>query len=435
MMMMIYKRNNRTMITRLGRSMKIVNMMLDRHFGSMTKRKDGEIVKEKKKEKEKVDDDDDYDKRGRGNSGVNNTSILNMLSGEFNNIGKNIESAVHKQVNELERLNEHHNKNVIRLANKLAYIQDNIGLHNNDENNTRILANELIDMPVDKVIELVKDLTKHVDNKVSMNFRTEDELFILLSHLVFRNSLNADLFSRIVMKLGIFNLRQVHNKLVQDPEDFIMGWNDNGRSRIVCGLALTARYKMLKDFKSAQGMVRSEFQDIWMNALINNERLKVLNGGDIKNFINVIDGLIEYGYLVTCIIKTKNAGIVYSFWERHGNDGLIKEWLELESGDGLNKYQKFIIDMYTNASISTVNKWKLKVLNISKKLRLGIVNSEQVNKDKYFAFIELLLNEMEEEMEHDIERREYFKEIKGKFRELKGGNYDVVEGVINKASI
>lgn len=348
----------------------------------------------------------------------NKNSILDMLSGEFdNNDGKGIERAVHKQVNELERLNEFHGQNVKRLANKLTYIQENIGIINEDINRTNVIANELIDMPIEKVINMVKNITNNRSHKLSS--KAEMDLIILLSHLVFRNALTADLFSRIIMKIGLFNLRKIHSKFIDDPADFIKGWNKNPRFRIVCGLSLTARYKYFQDFKSAQMLIRNEFQHVWMNTLINNP--KILHNSDVKNMINTIDGLVEYGYLVTCMIRTKSFNTIYSFWENHPNDGLIKEWLENEICNDIkiNPYQKFIIEMYTNAGISTVTKWRAKVLDISKKLRLSILNIKQVNKSKFCAFTEMLLNEMEEEMDNDIERREYFYDIKGKYDKLK----------------
>ncbi|GAV30266.1 hypothetical protein PMKS-003776 [Pichia membranifaciens] len=363
-------------------------------------------------------DKDDVVENGQQNP------VLDMLSGDINLNGQNIEKAVRKQVNELERINRCHDQNVVRLANKLSYIQENIGLRTkfSDEKRTKIIASELIDMPIEKVIEMVKTLTSA---KSKSGLKVETDLTVLLSHLVFRNSLDANLFSRIVMKLGLSNLKQVQNKLVCDPEDFIQGWNDNGRSRIRCGMALTARYKMLKDYKSAQILIRSEFQTVWLKTLIENE--SILNGSDIKNMINVVDGLIEYGYLVACAVRTNSFRTIYSFWEMHPNDGLIKEWLEKGvkrenySNNHIcpNVYQKFIFELYTNPAISTVNRWKVKVLNVSKKLRLGILDFHHVHEDKFFAFTELLLNEMEDEMDNDIERREYFENIKSKYGELK----------------
>ena len=363
------------------------------------------------------------DKDGVVENGQQNP-VLDMLSGNINLKGQNIEKAVRKQVNELERINRCHDRNVVRLANKLSYIQENIGLRTkfSDEKRTKIIASELIDMPIERVIEMVKTLTFA---KSKSGLKVETDLTVLLSHLVFRNSLDANLFSRIVMKLGLSNLKQVQNQLVCDPEDFIQGWNDNGRSRIRCGMALTARYKMLKDYKSAQNLIRSEFQTVWLKTLIENEN--TLNGSDIKNMINVVDGLIEYGYLVACAVRTNSFRIIYSFWEMHPNDGLIKEWLEKgvkredysNSHMSPNVYQKFIFELYTNPAISTVNKWKVKVLNVSKKLRLGTLDFHHVHGDKVFAFTELLLNEMEDEMDNDVERREYFDDIKSKYGELK----------------
>ena len=364
-----------------------------------------------------------YDKNNSTEDGQPN-SVLDMLSGDINLTDHNIEKVVRKQVTELERINRYHDRNVVRLANKLSYIQENIGLRTkfSDEKRTRLFASELIDMPIEKVVEMVKTLTSA---KSKSGLKVETDLTVLLSHLVFRNSLDANLFSRIVVKLGIPNLKQVQNKLASDPEDFIQGWNDDGRSRVRCGMALAARYKMLKDFKSAQSLIRSEFQTVWLKTLVENE--KILNGSDIKNMINVVDGLIEYGYLVTCAVRTNSFRVIYSFWEIHPNDGLIKEWLEkgvgkvdcIDSDIGPNVYQKFIFELYSNPAISTVNKWKVKVLNVSRKLRLGILDVHHINEDKFFAFTELLLNEMEDEMDNDVERREYFDNIKLKYSELK----------------
>lgn len=379
------------------------------HFGLLSKHKNVEIIRK-------------GNKNTRGEH-LKQGSVLDILSENFDAKGQNIEKAVRKQVDELEKINRYHNQNVTRLANKLSYIQDNIGFHTtvNDAKRTKIFANELIDMPLEKVIDLVKSLTAA---KVKYSLKMETDLTVLLSHLVFRNSLDANLFSRIIMKLGLFNLKQVHSKLASDPEDFIQGWNDGGTSRIRCGMALAARYKMLKDFGSAQNLICSEFQTVWLKTLVENAR--ILNGSDIKNMINTVDGLIDYGYLVTCVVKTNNAQVIYSFWEAHPNDGLIKEWLEkdirnesISSLVKLNAYQKFIVDMYTNPAISTRNKWKVKVLNVSKKLRLGISEFPQIQGDRFFAFTELLLNEMEDEMDNDAERREYFGDIRTKYNALK----------------
>jgi hypothetical protein len=372
------------------------------------------------------------------NSTSSDTKILDMLNFNIKTAGKSIERAVHLQIHELERLNYEHDLNVLRLADKLSYVQKNIGLYNKGvESRNKSIASELIDMPLDKVIELVITLT----NVQGTNLKLETELSILLSHLVFRNSLKADLFSRIIMKFQLYNLKKIHNKLMNDPSGFILGWdNDNGRSRIVCGLALSARYKMLKDYDNAKLLLQSEFANVWMNTLINN--IGILKGNDLKNLINIIDGLIEYGYLVACVIKINNGFFIYSFWENHPDDGIIKDWLENEiqkdlNGTTLNKYQKFIIQLYTNPCISTTEKWKMKTLNISKKLRLSILNSDQVNKDKFIAFTELLLNEMEEEMDNDIERKDYFNKIQTQFNELKSNihNANDIEICINETIV
>lgn len=345
-------------------------------------------------------------------------SILNLLSGNNNII---------KQINKLERINDEHELNILRLINKLSYIQKNIGVYNYNKDfkaKNKIIANELIDMPIDKVTELVRNLTNGSNIKNSTHFEIENQLIILLSHLVFRNSLTCDLFSRIVTKLQLINLKKIHYALITDPNGFIKDWN-NERSRIICGLSLAARYKMLKDFTSVQIILKNEFKDIWMNTLINN--ISILRGNDLKNIVNVVDGLIEYGYLVTCIIKVNNGQFIYSFWENHPNDGIIKSWLEHDTqkkpaGSKLNKYQKFIIQLYTNPSISTVNKWKNKVLNISKKLKLSILNENQINNEKFNAFIELLLNEMNDEMTNDTGRKAYFNDIVLNFEKFKQDN-------------
>lgn len=347
-------------------------------------------------------------------------SVLDMLSGEFDiNDGKSIEQAVHQQVTELEKLKYYHNQNVKRLANKLIYIQENLGVHNEFKNRTKMYANDLIDMTPGKIIELVKNIANNKNQK--NKYQTETDLLILLSHLVFRNLLTADLFSRIIMKIGLVNLKHIHQKLMEDPEAFIKDWNKNGRSRIVCGLSLTSRYKFLKDYESSQKIILNEFQNIWMKELLNKN--SILTNNDIKNMINTFDRLIDYGYLVTCMIKTRNFDIIYSFWENHPNDGLIKEWLENEiandKNNKINPYRKFIISVYTNAGVSTVSKWRLKILDISKKLKLSILNIDSINKSKFYAFTELLLNEMSDEMDNDYERREYFNEIKKQYHQLR----------------
>lgn len=366
-------------------------------------------------------------------------SILNILSVDHNNknVGKSIENAVQAQVKELERINLKHDRNVVRLANKLTYIQNAIGLstegnhsnhtnHNDQSTQNRILANELIDMPIDKVIELVKSLAANNSSRYNTpynNSKVESELSILLSHLVFRNALTCDLFSKIIMKFGLFNLRKIHDKLKLDPEGFIKGWNVNSRSRIVCGLALAARYKMLKDYNNAKFILLDEFKTVWMNTLVNN--IDILNGSDLKNIINVTDGLIEYGYLVVNAIKVNNGNFIYSFWENHSDDGIIKEWLENEISvkdeklAKLNKFQKFVIEAYLNPCISTNKKFKQKVLNISKKLQLSIISSEKVNRNKFFIFNELLINEIEEEEHGNEEMEAYINTLKKQFHQLR----------------
>lgn len=351
---------------------------------------------------------------------ANENSVLDMLSGKFDDKDiKSIEQAVHKQVTELEKLKDYHNQNVKRLTNKLIYIQENLGVHNESKSRTKMYANDLIDLPPRKVIELVKNIT---NNKIQkQKYQTEADLLILLSHLVFRNLLTADLFSRIIMKLGLVNLRHIHNRLIEDPQDFIKDWNKNVRSRIVCTLSLTSRYKFLKDYESSQKIILNEFQNIWMKELLNKD--SKLTNSDIKNMINTFDRLIDYGYLVTCMIKTRNFKIIYSFWENHPNDGLIKEWLENEiindKNNKINPYQKFIISVFTNAGVSTVSKWKSRILDISKKLKLSILNIDLINRNKFYAFTELLLLEMGDEMDNNSERREYFYDIKKQYYKLR----------------
>lgn len=362
---------------------------------------------------------------------IDNGNVYNILS--IDNTEKetsNVEDMVHSQLTQLERLSQQHNKNIERLASKLEYIRRNIGLEtdsrllNGDRENlsaSRIVASELLEMPIDKVVKLTKSLLNiHV---LDVNKRLDSELTVIVSHLIFRNELSADLFSRIIMKMSLANVRHLHEKLVTDPSGIIKGWStDGGRSRLLCGLALAARYKMLKDYNSAKEIIRHELVDIWFNSAKCGSN--GIRKNDMKNMVNICDGLVEYGFLVTNIIKTQNGDLIYAFWEKHDNDYIMREWLEkeiLKDEDicRIDEYQKLIVKMYTNAAISTTVKWRHKVINISRKLQLGSIERNSIKKDKFCAFIELLLDEIEEEFQNDEERVEYVERLRKDYADFK----------------
>ncbi len=345
-------------------------------------------------------------------SEAKNIDVLNMLAKNVGNTGKNIESAVHRQISQLEKINREHQMQVRQLANKLTYIQDNLGLNIEDRKSTELMASELLNMPVDRVYQLVRDICHNRKD----GGRNESELMVIMSHLIFRNALNADIFSRIVMKMNLINLTKANHQLNTHPEEIICNWKDDERSRVVCGLALASRYKMLKSFHNAQNIIKNEFYDYWMMPLFQGR--SVLKSSDYSNLINVAMGLVDYGYLISCVIKTHNPQFIYSFWEMNPNDGLIRDWLEQNVETLNNKYQEFIMYMFCNASVSTLPKWRVRVVNVSKKCRLSLLSEEHVNKEKFTTYVEMLITEMDEEMRGDEERVEYFSDIKDKFDDL-----------------
>lgn len=364
-------------------------------------------------------------------------NIFNILSvGSFEDEGFDIEKLVHSQLSQLEKLSIQHNKSIERLADKLEYIQHNIGLEaantpknlDNDtkvEQTNKIVANELLEMSIDKVVMLTKGL---LNSRIpGYNKVLDSELTVIVSHLIFRNELTADLFSRVIMRMSLPNVRHLHEKLVNDPSGMIKGWSTNeGRSRLLCSLALAARYKMLKDYNSAKELIRHELVDVWLKSV--KFGLNGVRKSDMKNMVNICDGLVEYGYLVANIIKTQNGNLIYAFWEKNSNDYITREWLEKEvskmdsdneSKFRIDEYQSFILKIFTNPAISTSVKWKQKVIGVSRKLQVGSIDSEAIKKEKFCAYVEILLNEIEEEFRNDEERIKYVEHIQEEFEKFK----------------
>lgn len=315
------------------------------------------------------------------NKGTNN-NILNIL----NIKGQNIDNEIHLRINELEKINYKQENNIQEINERLKYIQNNIGVYKNTQEDE--LNRRLINMPIGKIYEILNKKTN------------EEELMIILSHLSFRKGLTSLIFSKILMKLGINNVRKIHEKINLNANYIISDWENNIKSRIICGLALSARYKMLKDYDNVKLILKSEFNEIWIKNHL------ILNNIDFQNLINITNGMIIDGYLITRIIETNNVNLIYLYWEKNSNNGIIREWLENNGNKcKLNKYQEFIFNIFNECEIEI----RSKIVYLSKKFKLGLLNENQINKEKFLIFSEVMINEMEDERVNRI-----FNEFKGK---------------------
>lgn len=343
--------------------------------------------------------------RDKGSS----SDLLNLLS-----IDKDIERNVNDRINTLESVHDAHVRNIQRLESKLGYIEKNIGFLMGKRDNKKLQIEELLRLPTWKVYEIVK-VKCHGENV------NEDEIIMLIAHMIFRNSFTVDMFSRVIMRLSYSNVKKVHEKLVNDPAGIIKGWNEGYRCRVLSGLALTARYKMLKDYDSARRIVISEFREVWIKGLI--AKPNEFKGNDLKNFVNVVNGMVEYAYVVTNIVKVNDVRLVYTFWEENWNDMIINEWLE-KNVDKLNEFQRFIIRAFNNPVISTNSEFKGILLDISKKLKLGIYSGDDINREKFQVYLELLINDIIEGINGDPERVGYVRDLRKEFEGFKSDEHE-----------
>lgn len=366
----------------------------------------------------------------------NDLGVLDLLSEGKISTGENIERMVHNRISKIERINLEHQQNIDILANKLVYIQNNIGIkidiNDMTLNKNRVIVSELLDMNINEVYKLVDKLCNSTKQNNKSNLKIENELAIILTHLVFRNALTANIFSRIIMKFGLNNLKNTAKYFFKDPENFICDWNKNSKSRMICGLSLAARFKLLKSYDNALMIIKNEFTNVWMKTILENS--KILNLADFKNLANVVNNLIEDDYLINCILNTNNEQLIYCFWEIHSNNFEINEWLEnkCKENNKLNKYQRYLIKIYTDSIISTNYKWKINVINISKNLNLCLLNAKRVNKEKFLAYNDILINEISDGINtEDLDRLQYLEELRMTYKKFKDSLKDSNENKTN----
>ncbi|ONH71234.1 hypothetical protein BOH78_4669 [Pichia kudriavzevii] len=178
---------------------------------------------------------------------------------------------------------------------------------------------------------------------------------------------------------------------------------------------------MLKDYDSARRIVISEFREVWIKGLI--AKPNEFKGNDLKNFVNVVNGMVEYAYVVTNIVKVNDVRLVYTFWEENWNDMIINEWLE-KNVDKLNEFQRFIIRAFNNPVISTNSEFKGILLDISKKLKLGIYSGDDINREKFQVYLELLINDIIEGINGDPERVGYVRDLRKEFEGFKSDEHE-----------
>lgn len=119
--------------------------------------------------------------------------------------------------------------------------------------------------------------------------------------------------------------------------------------------------------------------------------------------MRLLDGQVEYSFLVQNVLDTKNLQFIFCFWELHPSDAFIREYLE-KNENQLNKYQGLFIEILKNPLVSTNKKLLHTLASMSRKLGLSSPKLKKNEIDKVFAFISLFINDIRESIkETDVE--------------------------------
>ncbi|GMM32512.1 hypothetical protein DAMA08_052570 [Martiniozyma asiatica (nom. inval.)] len=308
--------------------------------------------------------------KDKNKTNVNKKSILNLLSPQSNNEPNELEN----RVSSIELLNMNHHRELHLHIQKLSYILHHMGINNeNKMNSNSNLVNKLIDIPTCKIKQLARE----------DNFGNQ---MVILAHLIFLGELDVDTFMRLVMKLQINELVEVHRRLYLDAKSLFNDWDKDERTNIMVSVVLAARYEMLNDIESATTLVEFSKED-WFS------KLSKLRFSDIKNIFLLCNKLIDKDWIKEIILNYEDDNVKYIAWEIWG-DVDIRESIKMEGIKGL-------LIRLESESILVDSKWKGRFLSLSRRLGISLKDNDKLEKikSKLLVMIELTIEEINDSIQ------------------------------------
>lgn len=303
---------------------------------------------------------------------IDKQPILNILADTSIDINE-----IHDKVERIESLNSIHQKSMNRTTKKLDYILDHIGFDSITENTH--LVNDLMNMPLNMIEGMLS-------NKSISNDR--NQLLTIMAHLIFRNQLTIDNFMKIVLKLPIKDIINIQSNLFDDPGHILFKWEIDERTRVMASIVMASKFKIIGDYEKSREIVSSSVLTSWIPSIKSNKLLC----SDGQNLLGLLDNMIEYNTLQDIVIKTENTDFMYSFWEKHPKDTLLKE--SLQHLIDAQTIKGFVINMMQNPVIATDRNYIDKVIQLSRNLHLSSLPESKINEVKFIQWVELLIREL-----------------------------------------
>ncbi|QPG77113.1 hypothetical protein FOA43_004516 [Brettanomyces nanus] len=291
---------------------------------------------------------------GRSSSQIQtpSKSLLHLLEKPHSS---NLDIEINERVQGLERLIEVGQNQIETVSNSLNYVLDNFGSISSEKLTMRQkkLQNQLIHSSKQQIRMLIR------------RTRSQEDLLIILSHLIFREELDVDSLVNIVMKLNLEMLLSVHQRLHANP-NMVRGWQSDPEVRIKAEIAYASRYKLLGSKVLSNFIINSSLESSWLP--------KVKTGvfqspAYLRNMVRLLKRDENESELVQQVLDSENAFLGLCLWEMFPLNREIKDFLEKRS-DSLNVLQRMLVLFMNNTLISTSREISLKLARISEHLKL-----------------------------------------------------------------
>lgn len=327
-------------------------------------------------------------KNGTNLSKVQEKGVLNLL-GESNNKG-NIDSQVEQSVENLQAFVKMNEVQESYTEKRLTYILDSfgVGAHKNLNSRQRRLLERLMHFKGEKqTLDIIK------------RTRIQDDLMVILSHLIFCGHLEVRSLTAIIMRLDLERVIKVHQKLGTNPE-LVRYWFTDPEVQMKCEIAIASRYLMLRSRMMAAFIVQECLTKNWLPKI----KAGVFNDAAyMRNMVHLIKTMTDETNIADSVIECDNASLAYCFWEAHPMNSEMKEFL-MTKKDSLNAYQRIIVDYVSNPIISGSRRYSLRLRRLSERMHLSAYEpAGRRNNDKFVSSIELLLANLREDKDVDKE--------------------------------
>ncbi|VEU22072.1 DEKNAAC103094 [Brettanomyces naardenensis] len=307
---------------------------------------------------------------------------------------EDLDSEITERVNSLEKFIEVGKMQMDSVSSGLEYVLDNFSSTSskNLTQSQRKLLNQLLHSRPQEIRTLIRRARSSVD------------LVIILSHLVFREQLDASALASIVVRLDLERLLTVHQRLSTGPR-IVQGWFTDPEVQMKCEIAIASRYKMLGSRTLAKFIIDNSLEQTWLP--------KIKSGAFgssvyLRNMVQLLKGIVGEPELYALVMETENPQLSFILWEAYPTNSDVKDYLRSIS-DSLNDIQQVVVEFMNNPLVSTNREYTLKLSRISEHLKL--CTGKNVSARRFIGSLEVFLTNLKDSIEINSENRDFFEEM------------------------